>query len=78
MKAWDTNVVIRHLTEDDPQHLKIARKELTKSERRGEPIWVSLLVIIETAWVLSQYNLRDPDSWLKNLCVFLVGNAVWV
>jgi hypothetical protein len=23
-------------------------------------------------------NFRDPDSWLKNLCVFLVGNAVWV
>jgi putative transposase len=24
------------------------------------------------------YRFRDPDSWLKNLCVFLVGNAVWV
>jgi len=30
------------------------------------------------ALTTEQLKFRDPDSWLKNLCVFLVGNAVWV
>ena len=58
MKAWDTNVLIRHLTEDDAKQLQIARAELAKSERRGEAIWLSLVVIIETARVLSAYGLN--------------------
>jgi predicted nucleic-acid-binding protein len=62
VKAWDTSVVIRHLTEDDPQQLKIARGELAKSERRGEAILISLVVIIETARVLSQYDLNKAQT----------------
>mgnify|MGYP000052092106 FL=1 len=61
MKAWDTNVLIRHLTEDDPKQLLIARAELAKSERRGEAIWLSLVVMIETAWVLSGYGLNKKQ-----------------
>jgi len=62
VKAWDTSFVIRHLTEDDPKQLKIARGELAKSERRGEAIWISLVVVIETAWVLSQYDLNKAQT----------------
>ena len=61
MKAWDTNVLIRHLTEDDPEQLVIARAELAKSQRRGAPIWISLIVLIETAWVLSAYDLKKSE-----------------
>lgn len=51
-------MLIRHLTEDDPAQLKIARAELAKAERRGDRIWLSLLVLVETAWVLSAYGLK--------------------
>lgn len=61
MKAWDTNVLIRHLTEDDPQQLAIARAELNKAQRRGETIWISLVVMVETAWVLSAYDLTRSE-----------------
>ena len=61
MKAWDTNVLIRHLTEDDAAQLKIARAELAKAHKRGEPIWLSLVVIMETAWVLSAYGLNKTE-----------------
>lgn len=58
MKAWDTNFLIRHLTEDDPEQLKVVRSELTKRERSGECIWISSVVLVETAWVLKAYGLQ--------------------
>ena len=61
MKAWDTNVLIRHLTEDDPEQLSVARAELANAQRRNETIWISLVVIIETSWVLSAYDLRKSE-----------------
>jgi predicted nucleic-acid-binding protein len=61
MKAWDTNVLIRHLTEDDPNQLAIARAELAKAERRNEGIWLSLVIMIETAWVLTAYDLTNAQ-----------------
>jgi len=61
MKAWDTNVLIRHLTEDDPKQLAVARAELAKAERRNDPIWLSLVVMIETAWVLTAYKLSKTQ-----------------
>lgn len=69
MKAWDTNVLVRHLTEDDPQQVAIARAELARAQRRGEPIWIPLVIIIETAWVLSAYELTQSEilSTLESL-----------
>ena len=61
MKAWDTKVLIRHLPEDDPAQLAIARAELNKAHRRGEPIWISLVIAIETTWVLSAYELTKSE-----------------
>ena len=61
MKAWDTNVLVRHLTEDDPEQLEAARAELKKAQRRSEPIWLSLVVMIETAWVLLAYELKKAE-----------------
>ena len=61
MKAWDTNVLIRHLTEDDPKQLAIARAELAKAERRNEGIWLTLVIMIETAWVLTAYDLTKAQ-----------------
>ena len=61
MKAWDTNVLIRHLTEDDPKQLKAARAELAKAQKRGDSIWLSLVVMIEAAWVLLAYELKKAE-----------------
>ena len=61
MKAWDTNVLVRHLTEDDPRQLAIARAALNKAQRRGETIWIPLVIIVETAWVLSAYDLSRSE-----------------
>jgi predicted nucleic-acid-binding protein len=61
VKAWDTNCLVRHLVEDDPDQLRIVRHELEKASRRGEQIWLSNVVIVETAWVLQAYGLTKKE-----------------
>jgi predicted nucleic-acid-binding protein len=61
MKAWDTNCLIRHLTEDDQPQLAIVRQELDKASRNGEPIWLSAVTLVETSWVLQSYGLRKKE-----------------
>lgn len=58
MKAWDTNFLVRHLTEDDPEQVRIVRNELAKIERAGSFVWISSVVVVETAWVLKAYGLK--------------------
>ena len=55
MKAWDTNLLVRHLLEDDAEQLAIVRDELTTAERRNQKIWLSQISLVETAWVLGSH-----------------------
>lgn len=52
MKAWDTNFLLRHLLEDDPEQLATVKEQLEASENRGQAIFLPQIVLIETAWVL--------------------------
>ena len=53
MRAVDTNVLVRLLVRDDPKQLAAAEEFV----RAGA--WISLLVLMETAWVLdSVYNVE--------------------
>jgi len=62
MKAWDTNLLIRHLTEDDPAQLRTVREELEKAWRAGQPVWLSDIVMVESAWVLQGYGLSKRET----------------
>ena len=70
MKAWDTNFLVRHLTEDNSDQLRVVRKELAKSERAGTFVWISSVVVVETAWVLKAYGLEKSEvlDVLTRLC----------
>ncbi|HXQ29444.1 MAG TPA: type II toxin-antitoxin system VapC family toxin [Gemmatimonadales bacterium] len=58
MLGIDTNVVIRLLVSDDPEQTRRARRLIDQAVGRDEPVLVSLLVLIETEWVLrSRYAL---------------------
>ena len=61
MKSWDTNCLVRHLTEDDADQLIIVRRELDKAARKGDAIWLSSVTLVETAWVLQSYGLRKKE-----------------
>jgi predicted nucleic-acid-binding protein len=54
----DTNVLVRYLVKDDLTQFEKARKLIAHAAATGEPVLVSLLVLLETEWVLrSRYEL---------------------
>jgi predicted nucleic-acid-binding protein len=62
MIGLDTNVLVRFLVQDDRVQFARAQRLLAREARRGEPVLVSLLVLLETEWVLrSRYGLAKPE-----------------
>lgn len=62
MIAVDTNIIVRFLVCDDEMQAEAARKFLVRAENNRECVYVSLLVILETIWVLeSAYNKTRDD-----------------
>jgi predicted nucleic-acid-binding protein len=62
MLGVDTNVLIRYLTRDDQPQYEKARRLIDREVSKGEPVLVSLLVLLETEWVLrSRYGLLKSE-----------------
>ena len=62
MKALDTNVVIRFLVRDDEQQAKTVYRIFKKTETDREVLYVPLLVLLETLWVLeSVYKIPRQE-----------------
>lgn len=62
MKALDTNVIVRLLINDDKVQGRRAKALLEKAEEESERCFLSLLVILETIWVLSAvYQLNRSE-----------------
>jgi predicted nucleic-acid-binding protein len=62
MLGVDTNVLVRYLTRDDKSQYERARRLINRELAKGEPVLVSLLVLLETEWVLrSRYDLAKED-----------------
>lgn len=56
MRAVDTNLLVRLVARDDPKQVVAAEEFVAKGG------WVSLLVLMETTWVLdSVYDLRPAE-----------------
>jgi predicted nucleic-acid-binding protein len=57
MLGIDTNVVVRLVVADDAAQTQRARKLIDQALSRDEPVLVSLLVLLESEWVLrSRYR----------------------
>ena len=52
MIGLDTNVLIRYLTQDDEQQSEIATRFIEKELNSENQGFVSLIVLVETVWVL--------------------------
>ena len=58
MYAIDTNVLVRLLVEDDLAQAESAERFIASEHHLGNPVLISLLVLLETEWVLrSRYEL---------------------
>lgn len=62
MLGLDTNVLVRFLIRDDETQFERARRLIRRETNRHEPILVSLMVVLETEWVLrSRYGLSKSE-----------------
>jgi predicted nucleic-acid-binding protein len=62
MLALDTNVLVRFLVRDDRAQFEQAQKLIKRESRDGDAVLISLLVLLETQWVLrSRYGLPKSD-----------------
>ena len=62
MLGVDTNVLVRYLTRDDQPQYEKARGLIDRGVSKGEPVLVSLMVLLETEWVLrSRYELVKSE-----------------
>jgi predicted nucleic-acid-binding protein len=62
MLGVDTNVLVRYLTRDDQRQYERARRLINRELAKSEPVLVSLLVLLETEWVLrSRYEMAKAD-----------------
>lgn len=62
MIALDTNIIIRFLVCDDEKQAQLVYRRFQQAERRRELFFVSLLVMLETIWVLeSLYDLARGE-----------------
>lgn len=58
MRAVDSNVLIRLLAEDDREQARRAEGFLES----GRPVWISTVVLVEVAWVLTAvYHWSKPQ-----------------
>lgn len=52
MKGLDTNVLVRHLVQDDPVQSRLASQFITAECSREKPGFINRIVLCETVWVL--------------------------
>lgn len=62
MIGLDTNVLVRFLVQDDQLQFERARRLIKREAGRGDSVFISLLVLLETEWVLrSRYEFSKNE-----------------
>ena len=62
MTGLDTNIIVRYLAQDDPAQSPKASRLIEKRLTEDNPGFVSVVAIVEIAWVLERaYGLTDAE-----------------
>lgn len=75
MISWDTNFLVRYIiTDDDPAQSEIVIANLEKQQAKDHPVLITLIVLCETAWVLSKaYEFKKTQ--LVSILTDLIGDT---
>jgi len=74
--AIDTNVLVRFLVRDDEKQAQAVYKRLKQAEKARESLFVPLVVLLETIWVLesaydkSRAEVQDAIRDMRRMPVF--------
>ncbi len=71
MISLDTNILVRLLTNDEPQQASLALKALNQAQADRQRIWVSVIVLCELVWVLQRLYGYDKAQVLVALGALL-------
>jgi len=55
MIGLDSNILVRYFTQDDPLQAAIATEVIEQRLSEGEPAFISVVTMAETAWVLDRH-----------------------
>jgi predicted nucleic-acid-binding protein len=85
MIGIDTNLLVRHLVQDDEAQARLARDLFRRECSADDPGWINRIVLCELTWVLERaYDYRpaeiaDALEALAQTAEFLLeeGAAVW-
>lgn len=75
MIALDTNVLVRFLVRDDEKQARIVYARFKQAEAARESLFIPLLVVLETIWVLesaydkSRKEILDSFDELKSMTI---------
>ena len=76
MLGLDTNVLVRFLVRDHEAQFERARRLIKREVGAPEKVLISLLVLLETEWVLrSRYGLRKNQIMEINGTTVIQGRA---
>ena len=62
MRGVDTNVLVRYITDDDPEQSRVARTLIQGAEDEGDRLYINTIVVCELCWTLrgKQYRCDRP------------------
>ncbi|VAW70397.1 hypothetical protein MNBD_GAMMA10-3133 [hydrothermal vent metagenome] len=84
MIGLDTNVIVRYLTQDDPAQSKKANELIDNTLTPAQPGFITLISLIELAWVLescyeqSRENVHEALNALLTPRQLMIENAEMV
>lgn len=77
MRGVDTNVLLRYLTEDDPEQARAARELFERAEAEGETFYVPAVVVCEMVWALRGPSFRRKRPDIVLAVETLLGTALF-
>jgi len=78
MIALDTNVLLRYLVQDDPKQSSKATEIIERRLTKQEPGFVSLVCILEIAWVLGSLYRRSGCEIAGHIEMILAADILQV
>ena len=78
MLGLDTNMVVRFLVRDDERQFARARRLIKSEAGDAEEVFVSLMALLETEWVLrSRYGLPKEEI-IETIFALLGTEGMWL
>jgi len=76
--AFDTNLLLRLLTNDDPDQARIVQQRLIAAQERHDQVFLPLIVLAEAGHVLAGPRYRLPRDRIADAIGAVLASAVFV